>query len=231
MEELEKKLNYTFREPALLSEALNHSSYANEHRAEHLHSNERLEFLGDSVLGFVTAEFLFAQHPDLPEGDLTRIRAALVCEQSLYEVARKLDLGSYLKLGRGEEAGGGRQRTSILADATEAVFAAVYLDGGIQEASALIHRCLLDAEREEAVEERRRDYKTALQELVQRTPGSTISYQLVRESGPDHCRLFEMEVFIGRNSAGRGEGHSKKEAEQAAAKAALAVLEKSPADK
>ena len=122
MRDLEKKLNYTFRNQALLEEALNHSSYANEHRAGGLRSNERLEFLGDSVLGFVTAEFLFCQHPDLPEGDLTRIRAALVCEQSLYEVAQKL--------GRGEEAGGGRERISILADATEAVFAAVYLDGG-----------------------------------------------------------------------------------------------------
>ena len=148
MRDLEKKLNYTFRNQALLEEALNHSSYANEHRAGGLRSNERLEFLGDSVLGFVTAEFLFCQHPDLPEGDLTRIRAALVCEQSLYEVAQKLGLGQYLKLGRGEEAGGGRERISILADATEAVFAAVYLDGGIEAASALIHRCLLDAEKE-----------------------------------------------------------------------------------
>ena len=136
MQELEKKLNYTFRDPSLLAEALSHSSYANEHRAAGLNSNERLEFLGDSVLGFVTAEFLFARHPNLPEGDLTRIRAALVCEQSLYEVARKLDLGRYLRLGRGEEAGGGRTRTSILADATEAVFAAVYLDGGIGAGSA-----------------------------------------------------------------------------------------------
>ena len=212
MEELEKKLNYTFRDRGLLSEALSHSSYANEHRSAHLRSNERLEFLGDSVLGFVTAEFLFAQHPDLPEGDLTRIRAALVCEQSLYEVARKLDLGRYLKLGRGEESGGGRQRTSILADATEAVFAAVYLDGGIGAASNLIHRCLLDAEKEEAVEERRRDYKTALQELVQ-------------ESGPDHCRVFEMEVAVGGKVAGRGQGHSKKEAEQAAARAALESMQ------
>ena len=224
MKELEKKLNYTFRDPALLSEALSHSSYANEHRAAHLNSNERLEFLGDSVLGFVTAEFLFVQHPDLPEGDLTRIRAALVCEQSLYEVARKLELGKYLKLGRGEEAGGGRERTSILADATEAVFAAVYLDGGIGAASQLIHRVLLDAEKEEAVEERRRDYKTALQELVQRTPGRTITYRLVEETGPDHCRVFVMEVSVDGQVSGRGEGRSKKEAEQAAAKAALKLL-------
>ena len=224
MKELEKKLNYTFRDPALLSEALSHSSYANEHRAAHLNSNERLEFLGDSVLGFVTAEFLFVQHPDLPEGDLTRIRAALVCEQSLYEVARKLELGKYLKLGRGEEAGGGRERTSILADATEAVFAAVYLDGGIGAASQLIHRVLLDAEREEVVEERRRDYKTALQELVQRTPGRTITYRLVEETGPDHCRVFVMEVSVDGQVSGRGEGRSKKEAEQAAAKTALKLL-------
>ena len=224
MRELEKKLNYTFRRPALLEEALSHSSYANEHRGTGAHSNERLEFLGDSVLGFVTAEFLFTRHPDLPEGDLTRIRAALVCEQSLYEVAGKLELGKYLKLGRGEEAGGGRQRMSILADAVEAVFAAVYLDGGITEASALIHRVLLDAEREEVVEVRRRDYKTALQELIQRTPGRTITYKLVRETGPDHCRTFVMQVSVDDQVTGEGEGRSKKEAEQAAAKAAFAAL-------
>jgi ribonuclease-3 len=226
MQELEKKLNYTFRDPALLREALSHSSYANEHRASHLNSNERLEFLGDSVLGFVTAEFLFTQHPDAPEGDLTRIRAALVCEQSLYEVAQKLDLGRYLKLGRGEEAGGGRERTSILADATEAVFAAVYLDGGIEAASSLIHRCLLDAEREEVVEERRRDYKTALQELVQRQADQVLTYQMVGEQGPDHAKTFAAEVLLNGEAVGSGSGHSKKEAEQAAAKAALAALSK-----
>ncbi len=224
MQELERKLNYTFRDPALLGEALSHSSYANEHRAAHLNSNERLEFLGDSVLGFVTAEFLFVQHPDLPEGDLTRIRAALVCEQSLYEVARKLGLGQYLKLGRGEEAGGGRERISILADATEAVFAAVYLDGGITAASALIHRVLLDAEREEVVEERRRDYKTALQELVQRQADQVLTYQMVREEGPDHAKTFAAEVLLNGEALGTGSGHSKKEAEQAAAKAALQAL-------
>ena len=225
MEELEKKLNYTFRDRGLLSEALSHSSYANEHRSAHLRSNERLEFLGDSVLGFVTAEFLFAQHPDLPEGDLTRIRAALVCEQSLYEVARKLDLGAYLKLGRGEEAGGGRQRTSILADATEAVFAAVYLDGGIGAASDLIHRVLLDAEKEEAVEERRRDYKTALQELIQRQADQVLSYRMIGEEGPDHDKTFRAQVLLNDQPVGTGSGHSKKEAEQSAAKDALSRLE------
>ena len=168
---------------------------------------------------------MFLQHPDLPEGDLTRIRAALVCEQSLYEVARKLDLGSYLKLGRGEEAGGGRERTSILADAMEAVFAAVYLDGGITAASALIHRCLLDAEKEEAVEERRRDYKTALQELVQRQADQVLVYRVVGEQGPDHAKTFEAEVLLNGTPVGSGCGHSKKEAEQAAAKSALEALE------
>ena len=226
MQGLEKKLNYTFRNIALLEEALSHSSYANEHRAAHLNSNERLEFLGDSVLGFVTAEFLFTQHPDMPEGDLTRIRAALVCEQSLYEVAKKLEFGRYLKLGRGEEAGGGRERTSILADATEAVFAAVYLDGGIGAASALIHRVLLDAEREEVVEERRRDYKTVLQELVQRQAGQELAYHMVGEQGPDHAKVFTAEVQLNGLPVGTGSGRSKKEAEQAAAKAALAVLDK-----
>ena len=225
MRELEKKLNYTFRDPGLLGEALSHSSYANEHRSAGLRSNQRLEFLGDSVLGFVTAEFLFLQHPDLPEGDLTRIRAALVCEQSLYEVARKLDLGRYLKLGRGEEAGGGRERTSILADATEAVFAAVYLDGGIGAASTLIHRVLLDAEKEEVVEERRRDYKTALQELVQRQADQVLTYRMIGEEGPDHDKTFLAEVLLNGTQVGTGSGHSKKEAEQSAAKAALRKLE------
>ena len=214
-------MNYTFRDPALLEEALNHSSYANEHRARQMNSNERLEFLGDSVLGFVTAEFLFLQHPDLPEGDLTRIRAVLVCEQSLYEVARKLELGRYLKLGRGEEAGGGRERTSILADATEAVFAAVYLDGGIKAASALIHRCLLDAEREEAVEERRRDFKTELQELVQRKADQVLLYRMAGEQGPDHDKTFLAEVLLNGAVIGTGGGHSKKEAEQSAARSAM----------
>ena len=216
--------SYTFRDKGLLQNALTHSSYANENRDRGAVSNERLEFLGDSVLGFVTAEFLFAQHPDLPEGDLTRIRAALVCEQSLYEVARKLDLGRYLKLGRGEEAGGGRQRTSILADATEAVFAAVYLDGGIAAASALIHRCLLDAEKEEAVEERRRDYKTTLQELVQRQADQVLTYRMAGEQGPDHAKTFLAEVLLNGELAGSGSGRSKKEAEQAAARAALEKL-------
>ncbi len=217
MESLEKKLGYRFRDRALLGEALNHSSYANEHRGG-LGSNERLEFLGDSVLGFVSAEYLFREHPDLPEGDLTRMRASLVCEQSLYEVARELELGSYLKLGRGEETGGGRTRTSILADATEAVFAAVYLDGGIQPVRELIVRVLLS---QAPAAEERRDYKTTLQEVVQRRSGQVLTYHMLSQSGPDHNKKFLFEVRLNDESVGRGEGRSKKEAEQAAARDAL----------
>ena len=187
METLEKKLGYAFRDPALLQAALYHSSYANEHRGAHIASNERLEFLGDAVLGFVTAEHLYKKHPDLPEGDLTRIRAALVCEESLHEVAQTLSLGDHLCLGKGEEQGGGRRRPSILADATESVFAAVYLDGGMDAARELIHRVLLDKEREELVEERRRDYKTELQELVQRKSDQVLRYELTGSTGPDHA--------------------------------------------
>ena len=221
MKTLEKSLGYQFHDPALLEEALRHSSYANEHRGDNVFSNERLEFLGDSVLGFVTAEYLFAKHPTAPEGELTRIRALLVCEDSLHEVAQRLKLGEYLKLGHGEESCGGRTRPSILADATEAVFAAVYLDGGIRAASELIHRVLLDKEREETAEAKRRDYKTKLQELVQRTPNQVLPYRLIGEQGPDHDKVFSFAVLLNDTVVGTGEGRSKKEAEQMAAKDAL----------
>ena len=224
MQALEKALQYQFKDTALLREALRHSSYANEHRGDESVSNERLEFLGDSVLGFVTAEFLFRKHPGAPEGELTRIRARLVCEESLYEVAQRLELGKYLCLGHGEEAGGGRTRPSILADATEAVIAAIYLDGGIEPAAALIHRMLLDGAAEERFVEQRRDYKTALQELVQRTPNHALRYCLVGESGPDHAKIFTVDVLLGAEVVGTGSGRSKKEAEQNAACAALKQL-------
>lgn len=221
METLEKKLGYSFRDRALLNEALCHSSYANEHRGDRICSNERLEFLGDSVLGFVTAEFLFKTYGAFPEGDLTRIRAALVCEQSLYEVAKGLNLGQYLKLGKGEEAGGGRDRQSILADATEAVFAAVYLDGGMECARELIHRVLL---RKAPAAQERRDYKTTLQEIVQRKSGQTLTYHMIGESGPDHNKTFRFAVCLNDKTVGEGSGHSKKEAEQEAARSALRKL-------
>ena len=219
MEALEEKLGYRFTDRALLEKALTHSSYANENRGRGLESNERLEFLGDSVLGMVTADYLYRTHPDLPEGDLTRTRAALVCESSLVEVAQRLDLGAYLKLGRGEEAGGGRERQSILADAVEAVFAAVYLDGGMEQIRSLIHRVLLS--RAPAAEERK-DYKTTLQEIVQRRIGQQLTYHMMEESGPDHNKTFVFEVRLNGEPIGRGGGHSKKEAEQAAARDALA---------
>ncbi len=221
MDALEQKLGYQFNDRGLLEHALTHSSYANEHRNLGLTSNERLEFLGDSVLGMVAAERLFQEHPDMPEGELTRTRAALVCEGALHQVALSLGLGKYLRLGRGEDAGGGRQRPSILADATEAVLAAVYLDGGMEAVRPIIRRLILDREGERSSG---RDYKTALQELVQRTPGVAIAYRLVEESGPDHARVFRMEVTVGREVAGQGAGRTKKEAEQQAAKAALERL-------
>lgn len=222
MQELEKKLNYTFRNPELLHEALSHSSYANEHRSAGRHSNERLEFLGDSILGMVVADHLYRNHPDLPEGELTRTRAALVCEDSLVEVAEALRLGEYLHLGKGEEAGGGRKRPSIQADAVEAVLAAVYLDGGIGSARKIVQQYILCREVEGLTSPR--DYKTALQELVQRESGQVLKYRLTGEEGPDHDKRFFVEVDLNGEVVGRGKGHSKKEAEQIAAKAAIAKL-------
>lgn len=221
LHELEQHLDYTFHDLRLLRAALYHSSYANEHRAQSVSSNERLEFLGDAVLGFVSADYLYRKHPDLPEGELTRIRAALVCEDSLHEVAQRLHLGDFLMLGKGEESGGGRHRPSILADAVEAVLAAVYLDGGIDEARALVHRILLEKEPEQVVESRRRDCKTELQELVQRKPNQELRYELVSESGPDHAKVFTVAVMLNGQVVGLGSGRSKKEAEQSAARTAL----------
>ncbi len=221
LHDLEKALGYTFGNVQLLQNALYHSSYANECRDKAIRSNERLEFLGDAVLGFVTAGHLYARHPDMPEGELTRLRAALVCEKSLHEGAQYLHLGDYLCLGRGEENGGGRTRPSILADAVESIFAAVYLDGGMTAAHDLIHRVLLDKEREEDVEERRRDSKTELQELVQRKKSRVLSYEPVSSSGPDHNTTITVDVKRTGETIGLGTGRSKKEAEQSAAKCAL----------
>ncbi len=221
MERLEERLGYTFRDRSLLENALTHSSYANESRLAGVQSNERLEFLGDSVLGMVTADYLYRAHPEEPEGELTRTRAALVCEESLVEVARSLELGSFLKLGRGEETGGGRERPSIIADAMEAVIAAVYLDGGIGSARKIIQRFILDRENEMGGS---RDYKTALQELVQRETGQVLEYRLIGSAGPDHAKTFQVEVDLNGASLGAGEGHSKKEAEQAAARTAIEKL-------
>ena len=221
MTTLEEKLGYTFQNPALLENALTHSSCANESRGK-LQSNERLEFLGDSILGMVVADHLYRNHPDLPEGELTRTRAALVCEESLVEVAAELNLGEYLRLGKGEESGGGRHRPSIQADAVEAVLAAVYLDGGIGSARKIIQRYILCREIEGLNSSR--DYKTALQELVQRESGQVLGYQLIGSEGPDHAKIFSVEVDLNGQPIGQGKGRSKKEAEQMAAKAGMEKL-------
>lgn len=223
MKTLEEKLGYSFQNRALLENALTHSSCANESRGK-LTSNERLEFLGDSILGMVVADHLYRNHPDLPEGVLTRTRAALVCEDSLVLVAEELGLGAYLRLGKGEEAGGGRNRPSIRADAVEAVLAAVYLDGGIGSARKIIQKYILS--REVAGLTKPRDYKTALQELVQRESGQVLAYRLTGEEGPDHNKRFFVEVTLNGTGVGQGSGRSKKEAEQMAAKAAIEKLDK-----
>lgn len=224
MKKLEEKLGYSFGNPALLENALTHSSYANENRTKGETSNERLEFLGDSVLGMVVADYLFRSHPDMPEGELTRTRAALVCEDSLVEVAAQLELGSYLKLGRGEDAGGGRRRPSIQADAVEAVIAALYLDGGMDTARGFIERHILSALDSGSPSLLLGDYKTELQELIQRKSGQSLSYALLGESGPDHDKVFTSEVCLNGKPIGSGSGRTKKEAEQAAAHAALEAL-------
>lgn len=223
MTALEERLSYSFRNRALLETALTHSSYANENRASGIVCNERLEFLGDSVLGVTVADFLYRHFPDMPEGRMTRLRAELVCEQSLHRVALELHLGDYLRLGKGEEHNGGRGRASILSDAVEAVIAAMYLDAGMETAAGFIHRCLLDDVR--AIETPSfTDYKTSLQELVQRHSGQVLSYELVGEEGPDHAKTFRVQVCLNGEPLGRGTGRTKKEAEQTAAANALEAL-------
>ena len=223
MTALEERLGYSFRNRALLETALTHSSYANENRASGIVCNERLEFLGDSVLGVTVADFLYRHFPDMPEGRMTRLREVLVCEQSLHRVALELHLGDYLRLGKGEEHNGGRKRASILSDAVEAVIAAMYLDAGMETAAGFIHRCLLDDVR--AIETPTfTDYKTSLQELVQRHSGQVLSYELVGEEGPDHAKTFRVQVCLNGDPIGRGTGRTKKEAEQAAAANALEAL-------
>ncbi len=224
MKQLEEKLGYEFKNKELLKNALTHSSYANENRAEGIPSNERLEFLGDSVLGFVTAKHLYGLVPALPEGKMTRVRAELVCEHSLYGVAQELCLGEYLRMGNGEEKSGGRARASILADAVEAVIAAMFLDGGIEPAERFIESMVLSPESIKA--HHATDYKTELQELVQQKPGHILQYRAAGESGPDHDKVFMAEVYLDEKLVGSGSGRTKKEAEQSAACRALERLNK-----
>ena len=219
MDKLEEKIGYHFRDRELLTTALTHSSYANEKHGE-AQSYERLEFLGDSILGLVTAEFLYTHEPRLPEGRMTRLRAELVCEVSLHKTALELGLGRYMRLGRGEEHTGGRERPSILADMVEAIIAAMYLDSGMDQAkSFILERILHDVEFGDS--HRSADYKTQLQELVQRRSNQVITYRLKGESGPDHDKTFLFEVLINGETCGEGSGKTKKEAEQMAARKAL----------
>ena len=222
IKDLEAAIGYTFRNIQLLQNALTHSSYANERWHNSLLSNERLEFLGDSVLGMLVAEYLYKTFPDRPEGELTRMRADMVCEHTLATVANKIGLGTHLMLGHGEERLGGRSRESILADATESVIAACFLDGGLAAAEQFVKQYILV---EVPVSRpNNMDYKTALQELVQQKKNQVLSYTLVGQSGPDHDKQFDVEVSLNGAVVGSGSGRSKKRAEQMAAKAAMEKL-------
>jgi len=218
--ELEQRIGYRFKNQALLTEALCHSSYANEKRT--VNCNERLEFLGDSVLSIVVSNHLFRNCTHLPEGELTKIRASLVCEKSLYVWAKQIGLGDYLLLGHGEDQTGGRERPSILSDAFEAVIAAMFLDGGMDAVTPYILRFM--PEHFDRPSEAFHDYKTALQEVIQQNPEEHVEYVLVGEDGPDHAKQFHMEVRLNSNVIGRGAGRSKKIAEQMAAKEALMLM-------
>lgn len=224
IKDLEAALGYKFQNITLLQNALTHSSYANERWHNSLLSNERLEFLGDSILGMVVADYLYKHFPDRPEGDLTRMRADMVCETSLAEIANRLDLGRHLLLGHGEERFGGRTRASILADAVESVIAASFLDGGMVAAEGIIDRFVLCDVPVSKLHNM--DYKTALQELVQQKKNQNLCYRLVGESGPDHDKEFTAQVLLNDQIIGQGIGSSKKRAEQDAARAALKNLQK-----
>ena len=222
---VELTIGYRFRNPQLLQRAMTHSSWANEKGLGHSGCNERLEFLGDSVLGFVTADFLYESFPNLPEGMLTKFRAELVCEQALSEVAAELCLGDALLLSKGEERSGGRTRPSMTADSVEALIAALYLDGGFETAAGFIHRYILTPKRTAGIGH---DCKSELQELVQREKDHILSYRLMGEEGPDHDKRFRVAVYLDETLIGEGTGTSKKRAEQAAAGNALEQLKKKP---
>lgn len=222
IDKFESVIGYNFNNREYILEALTHSSYSNENRK--FKYNERMEFLGDSVLGLVISDHIFKKEKKVPEGELTKLRANIVCEGSLSEAAKKIDLGKYILLGRGEEATGGRERKSILADAFEAVIAAIYLDGGIESASKFILNNLSNIIKDSIDGKIFRDYKTQLQEELQKNGTSNIWYKLLGEKGPDHNKTFKMMVGVDEKELGIGEGKSKKEAEQVAAKAAIAYL-------
>ncbi len=219
MNQLEKNIGYEFKNKELLRLALSHSSYANERAGQE--NNERLEFLGDSVLGFITAEYLFSTLKERPEGELTKLRANAVCEKSLAVFANEINLGDYILLGKGELMTGGKDRPSILSDAFESVIPAIYLDGGIEQAKKFVLRFVSTSTTDTRTAT---DYNTLLQEVIQKNPDEHLAYRLVAESGPDHNKEFTVEVYLNSNCIGSGVGPSKKKAEQAAAKEALELM-------
>ena len=225
--ELEKKIGYKFENFDLLVNALTHSSYANEHHIAYRGNNERLEFLGDAVLEVTSSEFLFRTYPELPEGELTKKRASLVCEPTLALCAREIPLGDYLLLGKGEEATGGRSRDSVVSDAMEALIGAIYLDGGFANAKEFIHKYILnDIENKQLFY----DSKTTLQEIVQGCYEEDVHYVLIKEEGPDHNKSFYVEALLGERVLGQGCGHTKKAAEQQAAYCAIKKLKNEKGD-
>ncbi|MBQ8789810.1 MAG: ribonuclease III [Ruminiclostridium sp.] len=221
MKELQERIGYSFKNEKLLEEALTHSSYTN---GKHLKSNERLEFLGDSVLSIVVSKYLFENLTNMPEGQLTKIRAGVVCENALYPFARKIDLGKYIFLGKGEEMTGGRDRHSILADAFEALIAAIYLDGGIEAARSFILPFLPPLDKLRDGKFLLGDYKTVLQEIIQQNPEEKIAYEIAAESGQAHNKQFTANVLLNGQVIGTGIGKSKKEAEQNAAREAIGLM-------
>ncbi len=221
LEELEKKIGYIFQDKKLLRQALTHSSFANEQKINKVGNYERLEFLGDAVLELVSSDFLFHENPQMPEGQLTRLRSSMVCEPALAYCARDLELEKYILLGKGEETTGGRNRDSIISDVMEAVIGALYLDGGFQAAHRFIHRFVLsDLENKILFY----DSKSTLQEMIQTTPGMQLSYVLIGEEGPEHDKQFLVEARLDGKTAGRGKGRTKKAAEQQAAYETLLTL-------
>ena len=221
LSEFEQRIGYTFSDKDLLMTALTHSSYINEHKMERSQCNERIEFLGDAVLELASSEYLFERYPELSEGELTKLRASLVCEPTLAFDARAIRLSDYLRLGKGEDLTGGRTRDSIVSDALESVIGAIYLDGGKEEAVRFIRRFVLDD-----IENKRiyQDAKTRLQEMTQEKLGGTPAYRITKAEGPAHARTFTAEVLVGKKVLGTGEGSTKKNAEQMAAHEALKIL-------
>lgn len=217
-------INYQFKNERLISTALSHSSYANEHKNEGVECNERLEFLGDAILGFVVGEYIYKRFSLWPEGKLTKLRASVVCETMLSKKGRELGINNALKLGKGEEHTGGRERNSIIADAVESVIGAIYLDGGMDEARKFILNLLVDEINEISSTVHILDAKTTLQEIIQRDSQEPIEYVITSESGPAHCKSFAVEVCHKQRVLGKGVGHSKKEAEQMAAMEAIKAI-------